>query len=302
MGHPVSETEPQPPIELTYQSPRTWSSRWGKGFLAVSGTLVCWGLGHFLVGRRRRAARWFAAWLIVVSVSVVALLVPRWVPALVILLPLQVVLTLAAIVDAFVVGRRAEDVPLHRAWQRYAAGVMLLVVAWGLPRGIGWTVRHWAEAYVIPTAGMAPTVAPGDRVLTHKYFTPRRWDVVAFHPPVRPNELFLMRIAGLPGEKVEIVNGQIVINDVPVAPPDHRTYNGVVPSSSLVGGAGSTGHPVVLGPDEYFVLGDNTTIAYDSRWWNTAAPGHQIGAVPYSSLIARATAIYWPPRHWHLFP
>ena len=54
-----------------------------------------------------------------------------------------------------------------------------------------------------------------------------------------------------------------------------------------------------LGPDEYFVLGDNSPISRDSRYWTTAAPGHQIGALPQSDIVGPATWIYWPISRIH---
>jgi hypothetical protein len=54
----------------------------------------------------------------------------------------------------------------------------------------------------------------------------------------------------------------------------------------------------VLGADEYYVLGDNSLLARDSRYWNIAAPGHQPGALPRANILGRATWVYWPPKHW----
>ena len=295
-------TVPQP-IELSYAPPDAWRSRWGKSFLAVCGTFVCWGLGHFLVGNRSRAVRWFVAWLVVITTSLSTVLVPQWVPALMVLVPLQGVLALAALVDAFIAGRRSEWALLPRAWQRYGTGLILLVLAWGFGRGAGWVLRHRVEAFVISSQGNAPTIVPGDRILIHKQVAPRRWDLVVFHPPVQPNQVFLMRLVGMPGEKVEIVDGRVRINDSPLAPPDSNLrYDGTLPfGQSRFGNAGRTGYPILLGSDEYYVLGDNTKFAYDSRWWPVAAPGHQVGAVPRSAIVGRATAIYFPPSRWRMF-
>ena len=108
-----------------------------------------------------------------------------------------------------------------------------------------------------------------------------------------------MRLVGLPGEKVEIVAGKVQINDAAVNPPAAvPVYQGKV----RFGNNGCEGHPITLGPDEYYMLGDNTAVAYDSRWWDTAVPGHQPGAVPAGDVIGVATTVYWPPQHWRTLP
>ena len=58
--------------------------------------------------------------------------------------------------------------------------------------------------------------------------------------------------------------------------------------------------PAKLGADEYFVLGDFSQQAADSRLWETGAPGHPTYAVPQSYLIGVVTHIYWPPSRWRI--
>lgn len=288
-----------PPLPLQYSTAELKPRRAGKGFMAVCGTFVAWGLGHLLCGRNRRAAGWFVAWVLVVGAQMVCLLVPKVVAGLIVLLPLQLVLLLAALVDAFVTGRTSDRVWVPRAWQRYLVGVALLVVAWLVPRFVlapGMT--RFVEAYTQPTKGMMPTIHPGDRFIAHKRLKPHRWDLVVFHPPVFPKQLFVQRLVGLPGEKVEIVGGQVRINDVPVTQPESvPAYQGRVGMANN----GCEGHPIVLGPDEYYTLGDNTTASFDSRWWTVGASGHQLGALPASDVVGVVTTLYWPLARWHRF-
>lgn len=58
---------------------------------------------------------------------------------------------------------------------------------------------------------------------------------------------------------------------------------------------GSEAKPAKLGPDEYFVLGDFSAKAKDSRLWEKGTPGHPPYAVPVSHIIGVVTHIYWPP-------
>jgi type IV secretory pathway protease TraF len=70
-----------------------------------------------------------------------------------------------------------------------------------------------------------------------------------------------------------------------------RPYVGSVPVGPQTG---CKDHPIHLEAGEYFILGDNSRISYDGRYWAQAAPGHQLGAVPRDWIFGRATAIYWP--------
>ncbi|MCO6436829.1 MAG: hypothetical protein J5J06_07065 [Phycisphaerae bacterium] len=70
------------------------------------------------------------------------------------------------------------------------------------------------------------------------------------------------------------------------------------------GGWGSVESPILLGPDEYFMLGDNTQASKDSRLWDVVGPhlwgrgtGFQLGTVPGDQLIGRAFFVYWPQPH-----
>ena len=290
---------PQPPPLLRYSPPELRPRRAGKGFMAACGTFVFWGLGHWLCGRPRRALGWFVTWLLVTAATLLCLLVPRGVAGLIILVPLQLVLLLVALVDAFVTGRSSERVYLQHPWQRYLAGVALLVLAVALGRFVrGYLLSPFVEAFILPTKGMAPTLNPGDRFIAHKRLTPHRWDLVVFHPPVYPHQVFVQRLVGLPGEKVEIVGGQVRINDIPVTRPGStQAYLG----TGGMGNNGCEGHPIVLGPDEYYMLGDNTTASYDSRWWTVSAPGHQLGVLPITDVVGVVTTLYWPPARWHRF-
>ncbi len=142
----------------------------------------------------------------------------------------------------------------------------------------------------VPVIGssMEPNLASsGQRVLiakcTYWFGKPQRGDIVTLHPPAdwpNPKKLpFIKRVIGLPGETVEIRNGQIFINGSakPLVEPyikEPFTY-----STTLI----------KIPADSYFVLGDNRNISEDS---------HLFGVIPRKNIIGKAWLSYWPLSSW----
>lgn len=86
---------------------------------------------------------------------------------------------------------------------------------------------------------------------------------------------------------------------------DRDIYYTSVPPSPDAGSNGIEGHPIRLGPEDYFVLGDNSPASNDARWWSARTVGphlrsdleagrYQVGTVPADQLIGRAFFVYWP--------
>ncbi len=140
------------------------------------------------------------------------------------------------------------------------------------------------------------TIHSGDRIMVAKYLFPRRWDLAVFHYPGKPNEVFAKRLIGMPGEQVEIKDGAVWINGKRQTPPD--TISGIEYLSEIPDIRtpiwGSESRPVLLGEDEYFVLGDFSARSMDSRLWNQGAPGHPPYAVPKSYMVGVVTHTIWP--------
>jgi signal peptidase I len=140
---------------------------------------------------------------------------------------------------------------------------------------------------------LIPTFLEGDRVLVNKFAygirnpvsntvwvengRPGRWDVVVFISPEDKDKDFVKRVVGLPGETVAMMGGELFINGRKVEDP-HGRYDPLVPSP-LCNRA-----PVVVGPDQYFMMGDNRDHSSDSRAW---------GPVDFSLLKGRAWRLYW---------
>lgn len=133
------------------------------------------------------------------------------------------------------------------------------------------------KPYEIPSNSMEPTLAPGDRVLvnklSYKFWAPNRGDVVVFQYPKDPDRVFIKRVIGLEGEKVEIKDSKVLINDQPVNEP--YLNEGQFPPFP----------PQVIPQGQILVLGDNRNKSKDSRDW---------GLLPKQYLLGKAFYIYWP--------
>lgn len=139
------------------------------------------------------------------------------------------------------------------------------------------------KAFKIPTESMKPTLIEGDRLLVNKAIyrssEPKRGDIIVFKYPDKTELAFLSRVAGLPGESLEIKGGKLVIND--------KTIKSFVPNGGYfnTGDYGQSGQVIKIPQGKYFVLGDNTLNSRDSRYY---------GFVPKENLIGKAYKIYYP--------
>ena len=287
-----------PPTPLDYATPGRADTRWGKGFLAACGCFVVWGCGHWIAGYRRRGAIWLAVCMLLMAAELLAMALPRWTGALLVLLPLQIVFFVAMMIDAFFRGRATPAPMLGRPLWRYIAGVLVVLFGYALNIGVNRAFgsaahRLGAHTAAISTQAMRPTLQPGDRIISHRADHLRRWDLVTFYPPGR-SDVFTQRVVGLPGEKVELIQNQLFIDGQRVSPPA-----GLGPYISRFSSGrqnGCEGNPIQLGGEDYFLLGDNSPRAYDSRCFANAVPGHPLGAVPRELIEGRVTMIYWPPK------
>ncbi len=161
-------------------------------------------------------------------------------------------------------------------------------------------IRYFiGEIRWIPSGSMKPTLIEGDRVFVERMSrfskSPKRGDIMVFYPPstVLSNNpialfkrltgffcddiAFIKRVIGEPGDKFEIVNNSdgsftVLINDVPLEETyikDSKEYP-VCDGTILCG-------PMVLGKDEYFMMGDNRGHSSDSRYWGVLKKDRFIG-------------------------
>ena len=109
-----------------------------------------------------------------------------------------------------------------------------------------------------------------DRFVFHP---PRRGSVIVFRSPSDPSRDFVKRVIGVPGDVVEIVEGDVYLNGSLLIEP----YVTRKDNSSM--------GPVTVGPDALFVLGDNRSASNDSRAW---------GILPTENIIGRVWLRFWP--------
>ena len=180
------------------------------------------------------------------------------------------------------------------------AAIATVVVLFGLLVALSLST----DTYRIPSGAMSPTLEIGDRILVNTVgdYDPERGDIVVFHPPAgadsnecgvprfddsgticpRPTpgesrETFVKRIVGLPGDRIAISSGLVVLNgrqlDEDYTEPDKNCLDCELPEEITV----PRGH--------VFVLGDKRGASADSRNW---------GPVREESLIGEVSLRYWP--------
>jgi signal peptidase I len=141
-----------------------------------------------------------------------------------------------------------------------------------------------AEARLIPSGSMLPTLKIGDRLVIDKFFygisgikDVQRGDIVVFNPPPAANSKsdipFIKRVIGLPGETISIKKGAVYISGEPLAEP----YISEKPAGDF--------KPFVIPDGTIFLMGDNRNNSSDSRFW---------GPLPVQNIIGRAEFRYYP--------
>lgn len=147
--------------------------------------------------------------------------------------------------------------------------------------------------YIIPTYVIQKTIVDGesmelslhdeDRLLidkiTYLFQDPERFDIVVFYPYGKEvDEYYVKRVIGLPGETVQIVGEDIYINDVLLEEDfgkDPIHYSGIA------------AEPILLEEDEFFLLGDNREVSFDSRY-------EEVGLVHKDMIAGHTLLRIWP--------
>lgn len=204
-----------------------------------------------------------------------------------------------------------ERGPVRRAWDQISTLLLAILIALAIRAVI-------IEPFRIPSGSMLPTLLIGDHLFVNKFvygvklpFTdirlpgfrdPRRGDIVVFvvardgdaivpadRRPELPRDDFVKRIVGLPGDRIEVRNGVVYVNDerVEVEPTPvlfidelkrplllsaeqlEGCEHAILKSRSRLGSSWMDIPPRVVPPGRYFMMGDNRDFSRDSRDWGT---------------------------------
>lgn len=179
------------------------------------------------------------------------------------------------------------------------------------------------QPFKIPSGSMIPTLLVGDHLFVNKFvygpripftdariFTwkePKRGEIIVFRYPENEDKDFIKRVIGVPGDKIQIIDGRLYINDQmvqlteAVSGPDRgegsslfeygrpRLFDEKLGTINhrvqyLRDQRGNNFGPVLVPKDSVFVMGDNRDNSLDSRAW---------GFVKFNKILGRALIIYW---------
>jgi signal peptidase I len=207
-------------------------------------------------------------------------------------------------------ARRHEPRPLYARWYMVVAAMIGFTVAGNLLASAG---HLFYKPFYLPSEAMAPSLLKNDRIVAAMGAPSRfrRGEVILFR--VGPN-VYIKRIAGLPGDRIAVKGGIVVLNGVAVPQSFERNEPEASADGSPVrrlreafpGESGS--HEIyddgvsmeddyvetLVGPGHLFVLGDNRDNSADSR-----VPRSEFGVeqLPIADIVGRALYYTWGPSH-----
>ena len=181
------------------------------------------------------------------------------------------------------------------------------------------------QAFQIPSESMENTLLIGDYLLVNKlcyggaglgnhlmpYQKINRGDVIVFHYPVDPQQHFVKRVIGVPGDRLRMVNKRVLINGKPLDEPYVRfmeplndQFRDNFPRVDIAARRMEgewwlqmqklvVDGQLIVPEGHYFVMGDNRDDSLDSRYW---------GFVPQENIIGRPLVIYWSVQDWDRNP
>ena len=142
-----------------------------------------------------------------------------------------------------------------------------------------------AEPFIVSGSSMVPNFHNREYLvvnkLSYRMHEPQRGDVIVFRYPKDPSQYFIKRIIGLPGEKVKVESGHVIIyNDQ--HPDGAVVEEPYLPNQNITFGKNDV---ITLGSDDFFVLGDNRLASSDSRVW---------GIMPREDIVGTAWLRVFP--------
>lgn len=190
------------------------------------------------------------------------------------------------------------------------------------------------EPYVVPSSSMKPNLLIGDYIFVSKFAygysrysfplglnifkgrfffkEPKAGDIVVFKKPSDTSDAYVKRLIGLPGDKIEIIDGQLLVNDqlctyetldafddgkmMDQFLEKHTRENKNYPILKIH--FNDNFGPIIVPPKMYFMLGDNRDNSKDSRFMSA------VGLIPEDYLVGKAEMIFYStdaPSFWQIW-
>lgn len=142
-------------------------------------------------------------------------------------------------------------------------------------------IRFAVQNFRVDGMSMEPTLHNGEFILVDKaaylFHAPSRGDVIVFEYPGNPSIDYIKRIIAIPGDTISVVGEKVTVDGVTLNEPYVNPADPGNPFPPIINRK--------VGPNDYFVMGDNRGNSSDSRQW---------GFVPLSNIIGQAAFVYWP--------
>jgi signal peptidase I len=192
-----------------------------------------------------------------------------------------------------------------KPFQRWWIYIGFALVLYGIPDGYGLFMPSRFLSFQIPSESMVPTLLVGDRLVAdgwsfwHK--EPQRGEVIVFDYPKDPSVKYVKRLVGIPGDTIEVRDGELYLNGKIVE--QERSGRAVDPVGGwqpveYIENLAGIRHivyrtqpmlvekygPMLVPPDHFFMMGDNRDRSSDSRIW---------GFVKRDQLIGRMVYVYF---------
>lgn len=147
------------------------------------------------------------------------------------------------------------------------------------------------QPFFVKGQSMTPTFYNGEYLIideiSYRFNEPKRGEVIVFKNPQNTDQFYIKRIVGLPGEKVKSEDGQIKIEN------EKHPEGFILNEERYLNDSQTPGQfEHILGPNEYFVLGDNRNSSFDSR---------RFGAVERNKITGKVWLRAWPFKRARAF-
>ena len=189
-------------------------------------------------------------------------------------------------------GKKSPPKIIKSKFREFVEAVLMAVLI------AGFIISFIVQAFKIPSGSMIPTLLIGDHLFVNKFIygvkiplirktiipvtDPKRGDVIVFIYPADRSKDFIKRVIGIGGDKIEMKNKKLFINDQPYEDPfgvydDDTIYPAEVQPRDNFG-------PLTVPQNSLFVMGDNRDHSLDSRFW---------GFVDLKDVQGKAFILYW---------